>query len=382
MQLTAPEKSRADIRILVAAGMLAIAVAGCASTTMAPVAMPAQTGQLKLCTGGPALPARNLVSNPNYLEFSVDVIDSTGAATPGLTQSDFVAAENDRPIPIAYFREEQGRPPVSIGILVDKSGSMVTKLPVVRASVSALLAKLDPCDEVFLFAFGMDPILVEDFTTDHALVSERLRWVGAAGQTPFYDGVQQGFARLGASHYPDRVVIIFTDDLWSLDNASKRSSRDEVVSSALNSRNRIFVVGVGKPDASRFPVGVSIGPWSIGSGPDRVGVEDLTQFATDSGGEFFLIAAEPDQNAQKVSTPVINGGIFSPTQLKYTPLAADPGQVAQFANSISSQIDRHYTIGLIASGQSASVVDHITIKANRPSTRTTFRQISLPPSKP
>ena len=228
----------------------------------------------------------------------------------------------------------------------------------------------------------MDPILVADFTTDHALVCERLRWVRAAGQTPFYDGVQQGFARLSASHYPDRVVIIFTDDLWSLDNASKRSSRDEVVSSALNSRNRIFVVGVGKPDASRFPVGVSIGPWSIGSGPDRVGVEDLTQFATDSGGEFFLIAAEPDQNAQKVSTPVINGGIFSPTQLKYTPLAADPGQVAQFANSIASQIDRHYTIGLIASGQSASVVDHITIKANRPSARTTFHQITLPPSKP
>ena len=110
MQLTAPAKSRAGIRIhiLVVAGMLAIAVAGCVSTTMAPVAMPAQTGQLKLCTGGPVLPARNLASNPNYLEFSVDVIDSTGAATPGLTQSDFVAAENDRPIPIAYFREEQG----------------------------------------------------------------------------------------------------------------------------------------------------------------------------------------------------------------------------------------------------------------------------------
>ena len=377
-------KRRADIRshILIAAAMLAIAIAGCASTTMAPVAMPAQPGQLKLCTGGPPLPASNLASNLNYVEFSVDVIDSAGAPAGGLTQSDFVATENDRPIPIAYFREEQGRSPVSIGILVDRSASMVTKLPVVSASVDALMAKLDACDELFLFAFGMDPILVENFTTDHALVSARLRLVGASGETPFYDGVQQGVARLDTGHYPDRVVIIFTDDLGSLDNASKRSSRDEVVSSALNSRNRMFVVGVGKPDASRFPVGISIGPWAVGSAPNRVGVEDLRQFATESGGEFFLITAEPDENAQKVSARPRDASAFSPTQPKYAPLAADPGEVQHFANSIASQIDRHYTIGLIASSQSASAVDHITIKANLPSARTTFHQIKLPPSKP
>ncbi|MGA3230206.1 MAG: VWA domain-containing protein [Candidatus Binatus sp.] len=345
--------------------------------------MPARPGQLKLCAGAPATPSGNLASNPDYVEFTVDVIDSTGAPTTGLAQSDFVATGNGRPIPIAYFRTEQGRPPVSIGILVDKSGSMVTKLPVVSSSVDALLSKLEPCDEVFLFAFGMDPILVEDFTTDHTLISQRMRLVGASGQTPFYDGVRQGVARLDAGHYPDRVIVIFTDDLSSLDNASRHATRDDVVSSALNSQNRSFVVGVGKPDATAHPISIGIYSLTFGSAHNGVDAEDLGKFATDLGGEFFLITAEPDENAPKVSTRERNVSVYSPSPRRYAPLVADPGQVQQFAASVASQIDRHYTIGLITSGPPASTAGQISIKlANHPSARTTVHPIKLPPSTP
>jgi VWFA-related protein len=363
--------------------MLATAFAGCSLLIppMAPVQMPLSHGQLKLCSGAPAPPPKNLASNPNYVEFSVDVIDSTGAAATGLTQADFVATENDRPIPVAYFHAEPGRPPVSIGILVDKSGSMVTKLPVVSASVEALLAKLDPCDEVMLYAFGLDPILVEDFTTDRALVSERLRYVGAGGQTPFYDGVQQGLARLASGHYPDKVAIIFTDDVWSLDNASKRASRADLVASALNSQNRFFVVGVGKPDASEFPISIGMGSWTIGGGPNAVGAKGLGEFASDVGGEFILITAEPDKNAPKVTTRDRNASAVFPPE--YYPLAADPGEIQQFATSVAAQIDRHYTIGVISSGQPTSGANQITIKlANRPSARVTFHQVALRPATP
>jgi VWFA-related protein len=364
-----------SIRSLIATGLLlAVALGGCASTQMAPVSMPSQLGQLKLCASAPIAPPHDLASNPNFVEFSVDLIDPTGASTSSLAQSDFVATENGRPIPVAYFREEQGRPPVSIGILVDKSGSMVTKLPVVRSSVEALLSKLDPCDEVLVFAFGMDPILVEDFTTDHALISQRMSLIGAGNQTPFYDGVQQGVALLNASHYRDRVIIIFTDDLWSLDNASKRASRDDVVSSALNSHDRYFVIGVGKPDATSIPITVSVGPWALGPAPNGVGAKDLGKLATDLSGEFFLMAAEPDENAPKVSARSRNGFI----EPRYVPLKVDPGELQQFANSFASEIDRHYTIGVIASGPPASVMDHISIKVpSRPSARVMAHQINL-----
>jgi hypothetical protein len=307
------------------------------------------------------------------------VIDSTGAPTIGLAQPDFVVTENDRPIPIAYFSAEQGRPPVSIGILVDKSGSMVTKLPVVSASVDALMPKLDACDEVMIYAFGMDPIVVQDFTTDHALAAERLKLVGAWGGTPFYDGVSQGIARLEASHYPDRVAIIFTDDAPSmlgsatLDNGSTIATRNGIVNSALNSQGRFFVVGVGQPDASQFPIGIGIGPWAIGKASNGVGPEDLKAFATDLKGEFFLIAAEPDENAPKVRLQPRDAGGLELTP-KYAPLAADPGEIQQVATSIASQIDRHYTIGVISSGPPASAASHITIKANLQSARTTFHR--------
>ena len=383
MQLAALKKRRVGIRVpgLIGAGVLAMALGGCITQTMAPVEVPfsSHEGRLNLCSQGSTPPPNNLASNPNYLEFSVDVIDSTGTAASALTQSDFVVTENDRPIPVAYFHIEEGRPPVSIGILVDKSGSMVTKLPVVSASVDALLPKLNACDEVMLYAFGMDPILVQDFTTDHARVGQRLRYVQAFGQTPFYDGVQQGVARVDKSHYPDQVAIIFTDDSGgilassSLDNASKSVTREDLVASARNSQSRFFVVGVGKPDASQHSVAVSIGSWSIGGLANGVGVEDLNKFATDSGAGFFLIAAEPDANAPKVATS---------TGQKYVRLEADPAEIQQFATSLASQIDRHYTIGVI-SAQPSSGGNHIMIKlANRPSARVTFHQVVLSPSKP
>ncbi|WP_424666585.1 VWA domain-containing protein [Candidatus Binatus sp.] len=377
---------RIRISAHIGAGLLAIALAGCViGAPTAPVQVPASHGQLNLCTGAPALPPNNLASNPNYVEFSVDVIDSTGAPTIGLAQSDFVATENDRPVPIAYFRAEQDRPPVAIGILVDKSGSMVTKLPVVSASVDALLPKLDACDEVMLYAFGMDPIVVQDFTTDHALAAERLKLIGAWGGTPFYDGVSQGIARLDASHYPDRVAIIFTDDAPgllgspSLDNGSTIATRNGIVNSALNSQSRFFVVGVGKPDAKQFPIGIGIGPWAIGSAPNGVGAADLKTLATDLQGEFYLIAAEPDENAPKVKVqPRDTGGVEATPS--YYPLAADPGEIEQFATALASQIDRHYTIGLITSGPAAT--NHITIKASRGNARTTFHQIKVTSATP
>jgi VWFA-related protein len=368
--------------------LLAVTLAGCViGAPMAPVRIPSSHGQLKLCTGTPAVAPNNLASNPNYLEFSVDVIDSTGAPTSGLAQSDFVVAENDRPIPIVFFRAEQSRPPVSIGILVDKSGSMVTKLPVIGASVDALMPKLDACDEVMIYAFGMDPIVVQDFTTDHALAAERLKLVGAWGGTPFYDGVHQGIARLDASHYPDRVAIIFTDDAPgllgspSIDNASTTTTRNGIVDSALNSQSRIFVVGVGQPGATQFPIGIGWGPWAIGSAPNGVSAEDMKTFATDLRGEFFLIAAEPDENAPKVKVQPRDAGGLVATP-KYAPLAAHPIEIQQFATSIAAQIDRHYTIGVISAGQPSSAASHITIKATRQSARATFHQITLSPATP
>jgi hypothetical protein len=407
MRLTAQQR-RYNVRIhpLIGAGILSIALAGCSTAPApapAPIAVPTRSGALKLCTGSPASPPNNLASNPKYLEFSVDVIDSTGAPTIGLTQSDFVATEDSgvfateqsgvvaredaRPIPIAYFRAEQSRPPVSIAILVDKSASMVTKLPVVSSSVDALMPKLDACDEVMLYAFGEMPELVQDFTTDHALVAERLKLVGAGGKTPFFDGVQQGTALLDKSHYPDRAAIIFTDDLptldesSSLDNASQTATRKDIVSLAVNSQRRFFVVGVGDPHASKNGLAVAIGPFIIGGNPpDGVDAQDLKTFAADLEGGFYLVTSVPDNNAPKVSVPpppAANG--YPPAQAQhYSPMAADPAELQQFATSLSSQIDTHYTLGFISSRPPSSPPSHIAIKTTRPTTRTTFHQI-VPP---
>ena len=375
------------VRIAIGA-MLAIALAGCAPA-MEPVAMPLVQGQVKLCSSTPEPPPKDLATNPDYVEYSVEVIDPSGAATVGLKQSDFVVANGGAPEPIAFFREDRTRPPASIGIMVDKSASMVGKLPIVKAAVAQLMKKIDPCDEVFLYAFGIDPILVQDFTTDHQLVSARLNQISAWGQTPLYDGVKMGIERLKTAHYPDKVLMIFTDDLPSgwfgstgLDNASKNVKQDDLMSSALNSESRIYIVGVGNPNGATNVIALL-----AGKSQEAIDPENLKKFASAIDAETVFIFSSADENAPKVaiSTHHAPGPLFfNPPMPKFSPLRIDPNQIEQVASSIASQIDDHYTIGIVAATKSpgaASTPTEMTIKiANRPAAVVRTHHVQLTPN--
>ncbi|MDO8431881.1 MAG: VWA domain-containing protein [Candidatus Binatus sp.] len=382
-------EKQSDVKILVrmmVVVILAIALAGCAQT-MEPVAMPLVQGPLNLCSSNPEPPPKDLASNPNYAEYSVEVIDPAGAPTNGLKESDFVVIEKGATVPIAFFREDHTRPPASIGILVDKSGSMVSKLPIVKSAVAELLKKIDSCDEVFLYAFGIDPVLVQDFTTDHDIVSARLNAVNAWGRTPLYDGVKLGIERLKGGHYPDKVLIVLTDDIpasWlestGLDNASKNVTQEGLVSSALNSHSRIYVVGVGNPAASHVPI--IIGPWDIGHSQEAIDTDSLKNFATNIGAVVFFILSPADKSAPKVSLEQRQPlGLFI-NPLKFSPLAIDANQIDQVATSIASQIDDHYTIGVITSAKSAPAPSTATeVKlANRPTAIASMHRVQLAPT--
>src|SRR5579863_6167371 len=137
------------------------------------------------------LPTRELRQQPGYEQVTVTVTDPRGTYVTGLEKSDFKLYMDGQQRPIEFFRKDLNTP-VSVGILVDTSGSMVPKIPQAKAAIAEFISNLNPRDDVFLFAFSDRPFLLQGFTTNHAAVMSRLALLHAFGQTALYDVILDG----------------------------------------------------------------------------------------------------------------------------------------------------------------------------------------------
>ena len=129
------------------------------------------------------------LSGVELVNVTATVTDRSGHFVAGLTQADFTVYEDDRPVDVAHFSAE--RVPVSLGIVLDTSGSMAgDKIVNARAAIERFLDQLlNPDDEVFLYGFANDVQRVHDWTTNREALSASLRRVRAVGGTAMYDAV-------------------------------------------------------------------------------------------------------------------------------------------------------------------------------------------------
>ena len=126
------------------------------------------------------IPKRQLRDQPGYQQVTVTVTDPNGSYVTDLQKQDFNLYMDGQQRPIEFFRQDFNTP-VSVGILVDTSGSMEPKLPQARAAIVEFLRNLNDRDEVSLFAFSGRPFMLQGFTTDHSLVASRLGLLHAYG---------------------------------------------------------------------------------------------------------------------------------------------------------------------------------------------------------
>jgi VWFA-related protein len=176
----------------------------------------------------------------------VTVTDRQGHPLKGLRQDDFRVFEDGRPRPILAFR--QGDEPVTLGLIVDRSQSMQSKAPALRAAVSAFLESSSGASELFAvdfndrvsFALGDGRF----FTHDIGELRTRLTAIRAEGRTALYDGVMQGLQHLQLGHANRRVLLVVSD---GGDNASRATYAD-VLALAHRSDAVIYAIGlIGAP---------------------------------------------------------------------------------------------------------------------------------------
>jgi Ca-activated chloride channel homolog len=152
------------------------------------------------------------------------VVDEKGRPVLDLKRDDFRIWEDGVPQVATSFLHQDA--PVSMGILIDNSGSMRDKRAAVNSAVVGLLRDSNPRDAAFVVNFSDRAYLDQGFTSNFALLSRALDRFDSRGTTALYDAVAASADEL-SKHGPEskQVLLIVTD---GADNASRLDLRQAI----------------------------------------------------------------------------------------------------------------------------------------------------------
>ncbi|MHB1938466.1 MAG: VWA domain-containing protein [Acidobacteriaceae bacterium] len=173
----------------------------------------AQPGEIQKGKGG----MYTLREDVNEVVLNCTVVNKQGRLVKDLKQADFRVWEDGVPQTIDSFQFQDL--PVSMGILVDNSGSMRDKRAAVDAAAVELVRASNPDDEAFVVNFSNQAYLDQDFTSDIAALQRGLAHFDPHNMTALYDAVVASADELSKqAKQPKQVLIIITD---GADNASR-----------------------------------------------------------------------------------------------------------------------------------------------------------------
>ena len=146
---------------------------------------------------------------------TVSVTDSSGQSVSGLTAADF-ALSGSWGGAGAVITDVQSvtddNLPLALVLVIDTSSSMAgVPLALTKAAARRFIESLSDRDSVALVAFNDDPIVIQDYTTDRALLLSQLDNLPFGGQTSLYDGGAIGVEVAARAPYPRRAVVLLSD---------------------------------------------------------------------------------------------------------------------------------------------------------------------------
>jgi Ca-activated chloride channel family protein len=195
-------------------------------------------------------------------------LDHKGALVSGLDKDNFQIYEDGVPQQIKHFSHADI--PVTVGLVIDNSGSMRPKRHDVIAAALAFARSSNPQDQMFVVnfnekvSFGLPGTI--PFTDQVAQLEVVLSRIDADGQTALYDAVAAALEHLKKGNRDKKVLIVISD---GGDNASHHNLI-QTMATARQSDAIIYTIGIfGEEDEDRNP-------------------HVLKELAKDTGGEAFL----------------------------------------------------------------------------------------------
>jgi Ca-activated chloride channel homolog len=226
----------------------------------------------------------------------VSVTDSRNRCVTGLSKEDFKIFDNKIQQEILTFKQDPA--PVSIGFVLDTSGSMKSNgnIDSAKAALSRFLSEVSPGDEFFLMTFNQDSVLVSDFTQNAGALLNSAALKQPSGQTAIWDAVYRGLDKMKSAKNDRKALILITDG----EDNSSRYSASEVREFAKETDSQIYVIGE---------------PGDLGYGPAEI--QSIVQL---SGGRAFF---PENLNALDYYIDLIHTELRNQYIIGYTPASQD-----------------------------------------------------------
>lgn len=267
-------------------------------------------------------------SDVRLVLLDVSVKDRGGGFITGLSRDDFYIEENGAPQNITVFADNDV--PVTVGLLVDNSHSMMPKRAEVLAAAGTFIEESNPRDEIFVLNFnetvkrGLPPGIL--FSDDIWRLRSAISRGVPEGRTALNDAVLAGLQQLEMGRRDKKTLVLLSD---GGDNASRHSRRE-------------MLDGVEGSIATLYTIGL------FDSGdPDRdPGI--LKKLAKISGGQAYF--------------------------------PADPRGLVAVCRGIARDIRTRYTVGYIPKENNGGAMRHVHVHVSAPGraglvarTRTSYR---------
>jgi VWFA-related protein len=231
------------------------------------------------------------------------VSEDNGRLVPDLTQDDFEVKEDGKVRPLTLFASESQ--PITIVVMLDKSGSMKTNYALVRAGAEAFVRRLTAGDKARIGTFSTRiEMLPEDFTPDQeGLVRILRQGEPPNGPTPLWNAVNEAITALNGQQ-GRRVILAFTDGAdapgnlktnnLSVMDVMDRAQREDVMLYAIGLESRM------PPNTGGLRAGGGFGSGGFGGG-NPLGTQrpdpGLPTIAGETGGGYFELRGADDLSA-------------------------------------------------------------------------------------
>ena len=223
----------------------------------------------------PATGEDRVVVDTDLVQLDVTVIDQNNVPVFDLKKDDFQVFEDRIKQEIQTVSREEV--PISLGLVIDTSGSMRSKLQTVSDAARSLIRQMKNDDESFVAQFKAEPELVQDYTRDKRELEDAIDQLYTSGGTSLLDAI---VATADYSHQKGKqrrkALIVITDGLEK--NSSVKEK--EVMEAMKEDEVQVYLVGfIDEEDDQKSLFGKS---------PAKKAKELLSRLAEDSGGRAFF----------------------------------------------------------------------------------------------
>jgi len=190
----------------------------------------------------------NVEATARVILLTAVVKNRRGQPITGLEQDQFRVFENGNELPITSFTNDYL--PLDLVLLVDTSSSLRKDNAIVEVKLAAVsfLRELEQGDRVRLYAFGSEPDLLYDFTTDRKRLVDAINGLDAIGETALFDSLHRGLDDLEGRRRGRKAIVLFTDGRDSIYEEPRTKARllREGIVRAQNQEVAVFIIGLGR----------------------------------------------------------------------------------------------------------------------------------------